>query len=181
MRERTKESGFTLLEIALVILIAGLLIGAVLNSRGISDAAKSLRLQKQVEELNVVVDLYLNRMTHLPGDGNTGDTWTEDLLAEELITSENSANTHAFGDSVTFVDGQAPGNTPFTNPENVFQYDNIPAKWARTLIATFEDPANPHQGNIRATTTVDVTTALTQGNLDTEVTSGNSVHVFVRN
>lgn len=179
MTSKNNQSGFTLLEIALVLIISGLLIGAVLNSRGINDAAKFYRLEKQVEELNVAVNLYFDRMNHLPSDG-TGNSWTEDLLDEELISSESKANTHPFGDSIDFTIDSATANHPFTGNTTIFQYDNIPAKWARSLIASFEDSSSPETGNIRATETSAVQTPLTAANLDAEVTAGNDLHVFVR-
>ncbi|GAB6057697.1 type II secretion system protein [Desulfonatronum parangueonense] len=188
MRKRKSESGFTLLEIALVILIAGLLIGAVLNSRGIQEAGSSLRLQKQIEELKVAVDLYRERMGVLPGSSIAPATavWEDDLVKEQLVTSVNRANTHAFGNAVDFNINADEDNQPFVNPGNVtvFKYDNIPAKWARTLVESLDND-DPQTGNIRVTASAGGVggtplQAMTTAQLTTAIGNGDNVFVFVR-
>jgi prepilin-type N-terminal cleavage/methylation domain-containing protein len=179
MRKKN-ESGFTLLEIALVLVVAGLLVGAVLNSRGISETAKSFRLQKQVEELKVAVDLYNDRMAALPGSGS--DTWDEDLYSEDLITSPTKATQHAFNDAVAFkidLDGaDQPFESTGTN-STVFQYDNVPAKWARTLIRALDD-GESNDGLIQATATASPDSALNTADLDTAANNGDDVYFFVK-
>ena len=185
MRKKN-ESGFTLLEIALVILVAGLLIGAVLNSRGIQEAASSLRLQKQVEELKVAVDLYFDRMGVLPGsnEGNSSSSeWDEDLVNEQLVTSTRRANTHAFGGEVDFRINQTDTQQPFTDSsaENatVFRYTDVPAKWAKTLIDSLDD-GTPDEGNIRVTENSGGQNAITSTDLNNAIGSSEKIRFFVR-
>jgi type II secretory pathway pseudopilin PulG len=185
MRKKN-ESGFTLLEIALVILVAGLLIGAVLNSRGIQEAASSLRLQKQVEELKVAVDLYFDRMGVLPGSGDSpaSNEWDQDLVDEQLVNSVRRANTHAFGSQVSFLIDSDGNDQPFgdtSTNSTVFRYDAIPAKWARTLIESLDDDVS-NTGNIQVTdaSSGSPLNARDPTDFDKDIDDGDDVFVFVK-
>lgn len=185
MLKRKNQSGFTLLEIALVLIVAGLLIGAVIKASGITDTAKSLRLQKQVEELKVAVELFVNKMGRLPGDSsapphdgqidNPGspDNWNEELAAENFITSETKATINPFLGAVSLE--YRAVNIGFANAENSFQYSDIPAPWVQALDEALDD-GDTRTGNIVATvdgtpgTRVDATT----------FTSTDKLEVWVR-
>ncbi len=70
-RTRNSEAGFTLVEIAIVMVIIGLLIGGVLKGQEMIKNAKIKRVMKQVDELRAAALSYQDRFGLLPGDDNT--------------------------------------------------------------------------------------------------------------
>jgi prepilin-type N-terminal cleavage/methylation domain-containing protein len=76
------QNGFTLVEMAIVLIIIGLLLGGVLKGQELIDNA---RVKKTVNELNsvsVAFNGYLDRYNHVPGDDgplatlqNRGGSW----------------------------------------------------------------------------------------------------------
>lgn len=177
MRKMRNESGFTLLEIALVILIAGLLIGAVLNSRAIQDAAKSMRLQKQVEELIVAVELYVDKMGHFPdavGGANTlGAAYASNLIQQNLIRSGRAANVHPWAGQIYFRHSEILAENPFSIAGvPLFSYRGIENDWAEALDLALDDGVGT-TGFIQATNTSENDTSIGYGTNDV-------VNIFVR-
>ncbi len=71
------EAGFTLVEIAIVLVIIGLLIGGVLKGQELIKNAKIKKVMKQADELRVSVSSYQDRYKFLPGDDTQASTrWT---------------------------------------------------------------------------------------------------------
>jgi len=74
-----KQKGFTLVEIAIVLVIIGLLLGGVLKGQ---ELIKSAKVKAQIEQINGIVagiNTYQDKYGALPGDDanaqtNTGDT-----------------------------------------------------------------------------------------------------------
>jgi hypothetical protein len=166
------------------LLIAGLLIGAVLNSRGISESAKSLRLQKQVEELIAAVELFEDKKSgNLPGaaSGTLGDDYEDELVDEGLLRSTSAGNKHPFGqaDSILFrIDANELSQpfivSPATGNMTIFRYNSISSDWAQTLDLALDD-GEPNSGFIQVTATGAPETPLTAWPV-----SVNNIHVFVR-
>jgi prepilin-type N-terminal cleavage/methylation domain-containing protein len=75
-RKSTLESqaGFTLVEIAIVMVIIGLLIGGILKGQEMIKNAKIKRVAKQADEIRVAVTSYQDRYGFLPGDDNAANT-----------------------------------------------------------------------------------------------------------
>ncbi|RLC32491.1 MAG: prepilin-type cleavage/methylation domain-containing protein [Deltaproteobacteria bacterium] len=71
---RDRQAGFTLVEIAIVMVIIGLLIGGILKGQELIKNAKIKRLMKQVDELRVAVTSYQDRYGFLPGDDSAANT-----------------------------------------------------------------------------------------------------------
>jgi prepilin-type N-terminal cleavage/methylation domain-containing protein len=72
------QKGFTLIEIAIVLVIIGLLIGGVLKGQSMIQNAKVKRLVSDVEGLKAAVLTYQDRYGMYPGDENDPNSPTGD-------------------------------------------------------------------------------------------------------
>jgi prepilin-type N-terminal cleavage/methylation domain-containing protein len=71
------ESGFTLVEIAIVLVIIGLLLGGILKGQEMITQAKIKNLINDFNGVTVAVTSYQDRYRSLPGDDGNADTrWT---------------------------------------------------------------------------------------------------------
>jgi len=68
-----KQQGFTLVEIAIVLVIIGILLGGVLKGRELIENAKIANLAKSIEEIRAAVNAYQDRYRALPGDDKKVD------------------------------------------------------------------------------------------------------------
>ena len=143
-----RESGFTLIEIAIVLVIIGLLLGGVLKGQELITSARVRNLIAQQDGVKAAYFGFLDRFRALPGDypqatanitgatvignGNgqieaaatpaNGSVTTEDIAVWEHLSRAgfiNGAYTHA----ATYTTASAP-----TNPYTMFlqlRYDNV--------------------------------------------------------
>ncbi len=65
---RNRQSGFTLIEIAIVLVIIGLLLAAVLQGQEMINSAKVKNLATDFRQIRVYIYSYLDRFRELPGD-----------------------------------------------------------------------------------------------------------------
>jgi prepilin-type N-terminal cleavage/methylation domain-containing protein len=75
---RHSQAGFTLVEIAIVMVIIGLLIGGIIKGQELIKNAKVKRVMKQVDEMRAAVTSYQDRYAFLPGDDSSATTHTGD-------------------------------------------------------------------------------------------------------
>ncbi len=74
---RKGQSGFTLVEIAIVLVIIGLLLGGVLKGQELIEQAKIKRTVNDFNNISVAVMTYQDRYRFLPGDdANAATRWT---------------------------------------------------------------------------------------------------------
>lgn len=71
---RRKQSGFTLVEIAIVLVIVGLLIGGVLKGREMITNAKIKRIENDFAGVSAAIYAYQDRYGVLPGDDPAAST-----------------------------------------------------------------------------------------------------------
>ena len=69
-----KQKGFTLVEIAIVLVIVGLLIGGVLKGQEMITNAKLKRIESDNAGIAAAMFSYQDRYTQLPGDDSQADT-----------------------------------------------------------------------------------------------------------
>ena len=67
---QTSKDGFTLVEIAIVMVIIGLLIGGVLKGQAMIQNAKVKRVAKQADEIRAAVMSFYDKYGMYPGDEN---------------------------------------------------------------------------------------------------------------
>jgi len=65
-----QRSGFTLVEMAIVLVIVGLLIGGLLAAQSMIETAKINAQVRQFQQLDIVVSQFKNKYNQLPGDSN---------------------------------------------------------------------------------------------------------------
>ncbi|HZV54694.1 MAG TPA: prepilin-type N-terminal cleavage/methylation domain-containing protein [Rhodocyclaceae bacterium] len=82
---RKQQSGFTLVEIAIVLVIIGLLLGGVLKGQELITQAKIKNVANDFNGLTAAVYSYQDRYKRLPGDDSGATRWT-------LITAAGNGN-----------------------------------------------------------------------------------------
>jgi len=89
------QKGFTLIEIAIVLVIIGLLIGGVLKGQSMIQNAKVKRLVNDIQGMQAAVLAFQDRYQMLPGDENSGTipTATDSTVGNRdgLITAAENA------------------------------------------------------------------------------------------
>jgi prepilin-type N-terminal cleavage/methylation domain-containing protein len=78
-----KNKGFTLIELAIVLVIIGLLLGFVLNGQPLIDSAKVKKMARDFQNVQLYLHGYQDRFKVLPGD---------DHAADEHVGGVNAAN-----------------------------------------------------------------------------------------
>ncbi len=73
-KKRKNEKGFTLVELAIVLVIVGLLLGAVLKGQQMIENAKIKAVVDQAKSLIAATHAYNDRYGQLPGDDNQATT-----------------------------------------------------------------------------------------------------------
>jgi len=154
------NKGFTLIEIAIVLVIIGLLIGGALKGQALIQSAKVKNVAKQADEFRVAVMTYYDKYQRFPGDdpsqsihpgdgdgqmenGNESRYLFEHLRRANLITGNydgkpgaNAYPIHAFGDIVAVYWVNPPG-APGTG--HYIRFDNLPWDVAKELDTKYDD------------------------------------------
>ena len=159
------QKGFTLIEIAIVLIIIGLLIGGVLKGQSMIQNARVKRLVSDVDGLRAAALSYQDRFRMLPGDENdpntpTGDTnngdnngrfnentgWVmQDLhLALILPGSGTTLPTHGFGGTLSFQYNNIGGS----GNRNHIIATNVPADVCQEIDTKYDD-GTQNAGDIR--------------------------------
>ncbi len=149
-KSRNSQAGFTLVEIAIVLVIIGLLIGGVLKGQAMIQNAKVKRVAKQMDEIRAAVMSFYDKYGMYPGDENIAaippgadaegngsgqinngpETFEvyRDLQLAGLISGIYNGTSdlprHAFGDDVRLYWVNPPGPA---NTQHYLRFDNLPA------------------------------------------------------
>jgi prepilin-type N-terminal cleavage/methylation domain-containing protein len=78
MRKVKKQSGFTLVEIAIVLVIIGLLLGGVLKGQELIESTKIKNMAKDLNSFSTMITSYQDRYRSLPGDDSPATTTYND-------------------------------------------------------------------------------------------------------
>ncbi len=104
---KSQQSGFTLVEIAIVLVIIGLLLGGILKGQELINSAKVKNLANDFRTIPTYIYAYQDKFKSLPGDDSG-------VVAHIGSTCDGAANCKA-GDGNGVIDGAwngAAGNTP---------------------------------------------------------------------
>ncbi|MFA5529172.1 MAG: prepilin-type N-terminal cleavage/methylation domain-containing protein [Thiohalomonadaceae bacterium] len=71
-----KQSGFTLIEIAIVLVIIGLLLGGIIKGQEMIDNARIRNLRSDFEGIAAALHAYRDRYQRVPGDDERADRWS---------------------------------------------------------------------------------------------------------
>ena len=145
-QHRDRSAGFTLIELSIVLVVIGLLVGGVLVGRDLM-AASAIRAQiSQIEKYQQAVNTFKGKYGYLPGDIPAPEASRFGFSARGTFLGMGDGNGIIEGNmglaAVTIID---PGNTGMTSTPGVTalqalridqkmddglpQYGNILAKW----------------------------------------------------
>ncbi len=124
---RRHQSGFTLIEIAIVLVIIGLLLGGILKGQELINSARVKNLASDFRNIPVFIYGYQDKFKALPGDDAGADTHVNGILATPVATRGNGVIDGAWNspiqtdESYLFWEhvrraGLAPGSTDTTKP-----------------------------------------------------------------
>jgi prepilin-type N-terminal cleavage/methylation domain-containing protein len=82
VKDRGKRKGFTLVELAIVLVIIGFLLGMALKGKHLIDSAKVKSEAVKWDKISTALAIYLERYGQLPGDGCGSDTPTTTICAD---------------------------------------------------------------------------------------------------
>ena len=97
-RSLARQAGFTLVEIAIVLVIIGLLLGGVLKGQELIKSAKVKAYKSNADAITVALNGYLERFRALPGDDHAGHAtqlqaldFQNDVVAHAITSFQSSA------------------------------------------------------------------------------------------
>jgi len=144
-----KENGFTLVEIAIVLVIIGVLFGAILRGENMIKSAKEKSLDNKIRFAAAAQFTYYDRTGRYAGDTTatpdglidvSATAWTE-LQTQNIVTA-NDQN-HAFNGTFTF------GHDATTYPNNNYICaSNVPS-WVAQSFDTKMDDGVGTTGSVR--------------------------------
>jgi len=154
---KQKQSGFTLIEIAIVLVIIGLLLGGVLKGQELINSAKVKNLATDFKNVPVYIYGYQDKFRALPGDdsraashvsGATTATTPNGLQGNGVIDGEWNSPSHT-DESILFwqhvrLAGLAPGPTDVNAP------DYIPLNGVGGIIGIQSGTSDPTKSPINA-------------------------------
>lgn len=166
---RSRQAGFTLVEIAIVLVIIGLLLGGVLKGQSLIDSARVKNIIQQSTSLTAAVNAYQDKFRALPGDdvqgtthapGATGNGNGDGQIAEYLLAPQHLALagfiTGSFNGSTDFMTSAQGGAVYIYNDAiggrggNGIRLDNLPDSFAEQIDSKLDD-GKFDTGSVRAT------------------------------
>lgn len=200
-----RQSGFTLIEIAIVLVIIGLLLGGILKGQELITQGRIRNVANDFQSMTAAINLYQDRYRALPGDdagaaarwsitAPSGGTLGDGIIAGTYNSATASDESRQFwlhlrraglvGGAVT-DDTNPPNaasgitgvqNAAFGIPGVVVCSNNLPAKIAQAVDTQFDD-GDARTGTVRGTTGTVAGTAVPTANY---VDDGNNFYVVCK-
>lgn len=116
LKQNREQAGFTLVELAIVMIIIGLLIGGILKGQELVANAQITATIAQIKGLDGAVSTFRDKYSTLPGDMNSPDVRLRDCTAAPCSTGGNGNGRIGGSDSVHTAPTVADENlTAFTH------------------------------------------------------------------
>lgn len=125
----SKQTGFTLIELAIVLVIIGLLLGGVLRGQELINSARVKNITRDFQNVQVYIYGYQDRFRAVPGDDNnavghvgaaanasTGGPLGNGQIGGEWDSAIQTDESYLFWQQVRLA-GLAPGSTQIGTPE----------------------------------------------------------------
>lgn len=103
---RTSEKGFTLIELAIVLVIIGIILGAVLKGQDLITNARTKKLVQTVKQWEIITWTLYDRTGHFPGASSTGlinSSPYADIVTNGHFTDAPSTNSFSLGADTFYV------------------------------------------------------------------------------
>lgn len=117
-----RQQGFTLVELAIVLVVIGLITGMAFKGRDLIDGAKIKNAQAQYNKVATAFNVYHEKYGNFPGDGwsaapgtaVTGSTGTRNGLLDSAIETAAALTVLQNGNILTLADTQSALGQPWT-------------------------------------------------------------------
>lgn len=165
------NKGFTLVELAIVLVIIGIIIGGVIKGQTLIESAKGKRVYRDFQTYMSAYNTYQDKNSAIPGDDTTtptgsivgsataGQFWA-DLRTDNLIPAAATTTTAPngiFGGALTLGNSAA---TTFGMAKNTICVPNVPGSVADSLDTAYDNGAGD-TGDIRGATAIGATGSAT--------------------
>lgn len=98
-RHTPSQQGFTLIELSIVLIIIGLVMGGIMSGRSILEAAENRAIYTDAETYITSISQFVDKYENLPGDMyDAEDVWGQAAAAAACATTNNSNKTTCSGD-----------------------------------------------------------------------------------